>query len=129
MTRVASLRGAPALVPALLMNPNPEPGLNQSPNPSPVPHHPPKPAPTPAPPPAQSPAPNLAPSLVPAPVPAPSSDFGLFVMSPNPTISLGPRFTFPEPHNTTPASCFLISSCRICGTLLDVFMHMLLHFI
>lgn len=113
-TREVSLRGAPDLVHAPPLNPNPEPGLNQSPNHA-LPH-PPKPTPAPDPPPAQSPALNPAPSLALAPVPALSSDFGLFVLSPFPSVSPCPPFTFPRPHNTTPASCFLINSCRIPGT-------------
>lgn len=68
-TRGLSPRGAPALVPAPPLNPNPEPGLNQSPNPNHVPPHLPKPAPAPA----RSPAPN--PTLPLAPVPALSSYF------------------------------------------------------
>lgn len=117
-TREASLRGALVPVPAAPLIPNPEPGLlNPSPNPNPVPRHLPKPAPTPGPPHAQSPAPNPARSLALAPVPAPSSEFGLFVMmSPYPSVSPCPPFTFPKPHNTTPASCFLINSCRKPGT-------------
>lgn len=120
MTKEASLRGALAPVHAPPLNPSPEPGLNQSPNPNPAPRLLQKLAPTPDPPPVQSPAPNPAPSLVPAPVPALSSDFGLFVMSPYPSVSPCPPFTFPKPQNTTPASCLLINSCRIPGTLLDV---------
>lgn len=117
MTREASPRGALVPVHTRLPSPNPEPGLNQSPNPNPVPPHLPKPAPAPAPPPVQSPAPNPAPRLVPAPVPAPSSEFGLFVLSPYPTVSSCPPFTFPKHY---PCLLFLINSCRIPGTLLDV---------
>lgn len=116
-TREASPRGALAPVHTHLPSPNPGPGLNQSPNLNPVPPHLPKPAPTPAPPPVQSPAPNPAPRLVLAPVPAPSSDFGLFVLSPYPTVSSCPPFTFPKHY---PCLLFLINSCRIPGTLLDV---------
>lgn len=115
-TREANRKGALAPVPAPLLNPNPEPGLNRSPNLNPVPPHPQKPAPTPGPPPAQSPTPNPAPRLALAPVLAPSSDFGLFIMSPYPSVSPGPPFTFPGPHNTIPAPCFLINSCRVPGT-------------
>lgn len=106
MMRVASLRGALAPVHAPLLNPNPEPGLNQSQSLNPAPPHPPKPVPTPDPPLVQSPAPNLAPSLVLAPVPALSSEFGQFVMSPYPSVAPCSPITFPKPHNTTPPPVF-----------------------
>lgn len=104
MTRAASLREAHALVLvlSLLRSPNPEPGLNQSPNP--VPPHLPKPAP--APPPDRSPALNPAPSLVLVPVLAPSSDFGLFVTSPPPSVSLLPSIYIPRARQHYPHLLF-----------------------
>lgn len=108
MTRAASLSEAHALVPvpvlSLLRSPNPEPGLNQSPNP--VPPHLPKPAPVPAPPPDRSPALNPAPSLVLVPVPALSSDFGLFVTSPPPSVSLLPSIYIPRARQHYPHLLF-----------------------
>lgn len=108
MTRAASLREAHALVLvpvlSLLRSPNPEPGLNQSPNP--VPPHLPKPAPVPAPPPDRSPALNPAPSLVLVPVLAPSSDFGLFVTSPPPSVSLLPSIYIPRARQHYPHLLF-----------------------
>lgn len=108
MTRAASLSEAHALVPvpvlSLPRSPNPEPGLNQSPNP--VPPHLPKPAPVPAPPPDRSPALNPAPSLVLVPVPALSSDFGLFVTSPPPSVSLLPSIYIPRARQHYPHLLF-----------------------
>lgn len=108
MMRAASLSEAHALVLvpvlSLLRSPNPEPGLNQSPNP--VPPHLPKPAPVPAPPPDRSPALNPAPSLVLVPVPALSSDFGLFVTSPPPSVSLLPSIYIPRARQHYPHLLF-----------------------
>lgn len=132
MTRAVSLSEAHALVLvpvlSLLRSPNPEPGLNQSPNP--VPPHLPKPAPVPAPPPDRSPALNPAPSLVLVPVPALSSDFGLFVTSPPPSVSLLPSIYIPRARQHYPHLLFfdkqLQNTRRSCSMSL---MHMLLHFI
>lgn len=108
MMRAASLSEAHALVLvpvlSLLRSLNPEPGLNQSPNP--VPPHLPKPAPVPAPPPDRSPALNPAPSLVLVPVPALSSDFGLFVTSPPPSVSLLPSIYIPRARQHYPHLLF-----------------------
>lgn len=115
-TRRASPSGAPAPVHARPTTPNPERGPNLSPSPSLAPPPQPKPAPTPVPPPVQSLAPNLAPRLAHAPVPAHSSDLGLSVISPGPTVFHSP-ITFPR---KIPCLPFLNISCRRSGHSLDV---------
>lgn len=105
MTREASPRGALAPVLAPLLNPNPEPGLNQSPNPSPVPPHLLKPAPTHALPHVHCPDPSPVPSLVLAPVPAPSSDFGLYVITLSQCLPLSSSY-IPQTPQHYPVSCF-----------------------
>lgn len=118
MTRRVSPRGAPAPVHTHPMTPNLGPGPNLSPSPNPAPPPQLKPAPTPAPPPVQNPAPNPAPHLAHAPVPAHSSDFGLSVISPHPTVSSS-SFTFPQ----TAPCLFLNISSKIPGHSLDVDAH------